>query len=80
MMSTDISRSFNGSMKRAGVAVKAEVLIVVASRDHMVNPTPPLEFAELLNAETLILESDCGHRAPGCESAKLAAAVNSFLK
>jgi homoserine O-acetyltransferase len=56
------------------------MLIVVALEDQMVNPRPSLEFARLLQAPTLELESDCGHLAPGCEEKHLAAKVESFLK
>ncbi len=79
MMDHDIARSFAGSMEAAAKTVKAEVLVVVASQDHMVNPAPALEFAGLLGADTLSLEGDCGHRATGCESGKLHPAVRSFL-
>jgi homoserine O-acetyltransferase len=60
-------------------AAKAKLLIVVSAQDHMVNPTSALEFAKQAHAETLVLDSDCGHLATGCESAKLSAAVNKFL-
>jgi homoserine O-acetyltransferase len=60
-------------------ATKAKLLIVVSAQDHMVNPTSALEFAKQAHAETLVLESDCGHLATGCESAHLSAAVNKFL-
>jgi homoserine O-acetyltransferase len=60
--------------------VKAKVLIVVSARDHMVNPQPALDFAPLVHAQTLVLESDCGHLAPGCESAKMYPAVKQFLE
>jgi homoserine O-acetyltransferase len=60
-------------------AAKAKLLVVVSAQDHMVNPTSALEFAKQAHAETLVLESDCGHMATACESAKLSAAVNKFL-
>jgi homoserine O-acetyltransferase len=69
-----------GSLEAASKKVKAKVLIVVASQDHMVNPQPALDFAPLVHAQTLVLESDCGHRATGCESAKMFPAVKAFLE
>jgi homoserine O-acetyltransferase len=66
-------------MSKASSAVKARVLVVVGLQDHMVNPTPALAFARLMKARTLELDSDCGHVAPDCESAKVAAAVAKFL-
>jgi len=59
--------------------VKAKVLVVAAAQDHLVNPKPALDFAALLGAKTLVLESDCGHKAVSCESAKLYPAVRAFL-
>ena len=73
----DISHS--GNMEDAAKRVKARVLIVNAAQDHMVSPEPALDFAKLIGAETLVLQSDCGHLAPGCESATLDPAVRAFL-
>jgi homoserine O-acetyltransferase/O-succinyltransferase len=69
-----------GLMETAAKKVKAKVFIVVASQDHMVNPQPALDFAPLVHAQTLVLESDCGHLSPGCESAKMFPAVKAFLE
>jgi homoserine O-acetyltransferase len=79
MMGLDVSRPFGNDMSKAAAAVKARVLVIVGLQDHMVNPTPALAFARLMNARTLELDSDCGHVAPDCESAKVAAAVAKFL-
>jgi homoserine O-acetyltransferase len=68
-----------GSLEEAARRVKARVLVVVAAQDHLVNPKPGLDFAELLGAKTMLLESDCGHKAVSCESAKLYPAVRAFL-
>ena len=69
-----------GSMESAAKKVKARVMIVAAAQDHMVNPQPALDFAPLVHAQTLVLESDCGHLAPGCESGKMFPAVKAFLE
>ena len=69
-----------GSIYDAANKVKAKVLIVNATQDHMVNPLPPLGFAKLIHAQTLLLESDCGHMAPGCENAKMNPVVEQFLE
>jgi homoserine O-acetyltransferase len=68
-----------GSLYDAAGKVKAKVLIVNATQDHMVNPLPVLGFAKLIHAQTLLLDSDCGHMAPGCESAKMNPVVAEFL-
>lgn len=63
----------------AAKKVKAKVFVIVSAQDHMVNPKPALDFAPLIGAKTLVLESDCGHLAPGCESDKVYPAVRDFL-
>ncbi len=78
MIGHDVARG--SAMETAAKKVKAKVLVVVAAEDHMVNPKPALDFAPLIQAKTLVLESDCGHRAPGCESAKMYPAVKAFLE
>jgi homoserine O-acetyltransferase len=69
-----------GDLPSAAKQVKARVLNVVAARDHMVNPTTAMRYADLIGAKTLQLNGDCGHLAPGCESALLNEQVNAFLK
>jgi len=56
------------------------VLVVVAKFDHVVTPGPATEFASLLGAKLLELESDCGHLATACESRRLNEAVAEFLQ
>jgi homoserine O-acetyltransferase/O-succinyltransferase len=68
-----------GSLQDAAKKVKAKVLVIAAAQDHMVNPKPALDFAALIGAKTLVLESDCGHLAPGCEADKVNPAVRDFL-
>jgi len=80
MIGHDIFRPFDGDPVRAAAAVKAKVTAIVAVKDHMVNPLPAQEFARLLHAATVELESDCGHLAPGCEGAKVSAAVAKALE
>jgi homoserine O-acetyltransferase len=80
MMDHDVSRGFGGSMEKAAGAVRASVLVVAAAQDHMVHPGPALEFARLLQAQVVLLEGDCGHMAPGCESDRMTPAVKSFLE
>lgn len=60
--------------------VKAKVLVVVATQDHMVNPGPAIAFAEKIYAPLVRLEGNCGHLATGCETGKFTAAVRGFLE
>ncbi len=79
MMSLDVAAGFAGSLERAAAAVKAKAFIVVAKFDHVVTPGPAMEFARLKGAKLMVLEGDCGHQAPGCESKQVNPAVREFL-
>ncbi|HYV13676.1 MAG TPA: alpha/beta fold hydrolase [Pyrinomonadaceae bacterium] len=79
MMQLDVTREFGGSLERAAQAVKAKVFVVVSRFDHVVTPGPAIEFASLLGAKLLNLESECGHLATVCEASRLDAAVAEFL-
>jgi homoserine O-acetyltransferase len=79
MMKLDVTREFGGDLERAARAVKAKVFVVVSRFDHVVTPGPAIEFASLLNANVLNLDSECGHLATVCESTRLNAAVANFL-
>ncbi len=83
MMRLDVARPYGDSMRRAVARVRARMLIVPSARDHMVTPGPAEAFYRLLPAgqgRLLLLRSDCGHTAPGCEAARLAAAVRRMLR
>ena len=68
-----------GSIFTVARTVRAKMLIINAEQDHMVNPIPALAFAKLVHAQTLVLTSDCGHMAPGCELGKVSPAIDDFL-
>lgn len=75
----DVAAAFGGSMSDAAAAVHAKALIVVSQSDHVVTPGPALEFAQLMNARTLVLNDACGHNAIACELAKVAGAIHDLL-
>jgi len=79
MMSLDVAKPLGESLATAAHAVKTKMLVVVARQDHMVNPLPAIEFAGSIDAPLIVLESDCGHLAPGCESKSLNPRVRAFL-
>lgn len=79
MMALDVAEGFGGSLERAAASVKADVFVIVASKDHVVTPGPAIEFARLLRAKLLVLDSDCGHNAPWCEQQRVNKAVAEFL-
>jgi homoserine O-acetyltransferase len=60
--------------------IKAKVMVVVATQDHMVNPIAAIKLGQLLNAPIVELTGDCGHMATSCESAKMTAHIKGFLE
>jgi homoserine O-acetyltransferase len=68
IMALDLAAPFGGSMERAAAGVKAKVFVISAAKDRAVNPAPALNFARLLHAPTLVLESEYGHISPGHEA------------
>jgi homoserine O-acetyltransferase len=77
MMSHDVAPG--KSTAEMAKILKPKTLIVVATRDLMVNPIPATELAKAARAQLIELDSDCGHVSPGCESATLNPAVREFL-
>lgn len=68
------------TLEAAAKKVKAKMMIVVATQDHMVNPAAATQFANAIGAPLVELTGPCGHMATSCESAKIAAFVRSFLQ
>ena len=79
LMAHDISTPFGGAMEKAASVIQAQVLIIISTQDHIVNPGPAIKFARLINAEILELNSDCGHLAVSCEMESVIKAVADFL-
>ena len=80
MLALDVTEGFGGSLERAAASVKAEVFVIVGSKDHTVTPGPAIEFTRLLRrAKLLVLDNDCGHNAPWCEQQRVGKAVAEFL-
>lgn len=65
--------------REAARAIRAKLLIVVSSNDILVDPGPSLALARALKAETLVLESPCGHFSILCEGETITRAVSAFL-
>jgi homoserine O-acetyltransferase/O-succinyltransferase len=65
----DIPGEFGKTMEQAAKSVHAKLLVVISPEDHMVNPTPALDFAGMMGAAVLTLESPCGHISLDCISA-----------
>ncbi len=59
--------------------VKAEVLIIIAEHDHVVNPIYSRELSEILECDLLELKGDCGHIAAFCDLEIVKQAIKKFL-
>jgi homoserine O-acetyltransferase len=79
MMYHDIARDLDGDLTAAAEAIVADVLVIVAMDDRVVTPHPALKFAEFDGAESVILDSGCGHGAFRCESQNMNSALQAFL-
>jgi len=79
MIGHDIAKNQGGSLQNAAKQIRAKMLVIVGGQDHMVNPLPAIKLAGILNAQLLIVKTDCGHAVLDCELEKIIAAVHSFL-
>jgi homoserine O-acetyltransferase/O-succinyltransferase len=76
----DISKLAERSMERAGAAIRARMLVVVATQDKAVSPATAIEFAKATRSELLELTGSCGHAAYKCELEALSPVIARFLE
>jgi homoserine O-acetyltransferase len=79
MLAQDLTADDGGVMTTAAARVKAPLLAIVSTQDHMVNPASAREFTTAAGGTLVELAGECGHLANGCEAATVAAAVRQFL-
>ena len=79
MINHDIYTASGKSEQQMASFIKADMLVVSVSSDHMVNPATALKLANALGAEKLVLDSNCGHLGTTCELDHVAARVKNFL-
>jgi homoserine O-acetyltransferase len=79
MIPHDIYKSSGCAQENIKNIIKADMLIILAAQDHLVNPISAIELSKELNAELVMLQSDCGHGVSVCESEKIKNAVTEFL-
>jgi homoserine O-acetyltransferase/O-succinyltransferase len=60
--------------------IRARMLIIVAAQDHMVSPEESIRLAKIARAEPLVLDSDCGHMATGCQEAAFRDRVRRWIE
>jgi homoserine O-acetyltransferase/O-succinyltransferase len=80
MLRHNVYAPYGDSAANAAARVTAETLVIVSRQDHIVYPGSALEFADMIDAETLVLDDDAGHLAVGAELPLVSAAVNAFLR
>ncbi|HVS90275.1 MAG TPA: alpha/beta fold hydrolase [Candidatus Acidoferrum sp.] len=68
IISLDIPEELGMTLGQAAKRVRAKLLIIVSPQDHMVNPTPAIEFAAAADAPIVSLNSACGHLSLTCLS------------
>jgi homoserine O-acetyltransferase/O-succinyltransferase len=79
LLTDDVAAEFGGSLQNAAASVRSKTLVIVNKQDHLVNPLPSIEFAGMLHASLIELDSECGHRAHSCEMNRIGTAVAAFL-
>ncbi|AFV00448.1 homoserine O-acetyltransferase [Simiduia agarivorans SA1 = DSM 21679] len=79
MLSHDISRRAGNDITAAAKSIQARMLNIVDRQDHMVTPEPALQLSTLLGAETLVLDTHCGHMTTRCEGERIDRAIRQFL-
>lgn len=65
-MALDIPHEFGVPLEQAAKRVRSKMLVIVSPNDHMVNPSPALEFARAIGAPVVSLDSPCGHISLTC--------------
>ncbi len=79
MRTHDVTDDFGGSREEAARAVRAELLVAIATFDHLVAPGGSREFARLVDGEIYETASYCGHVSFNCKQDEISAVVNDFL-
>jgi len=68
-----------GSIADAARKKPVSEFIAVAANDHVVDPSPALEWAHAIHAQTFVSSGDCGHMIMECDGVALTAAILEFL-
>ncbi len=80
MIDQDIYRSSGKGPDKIWEAVKANVLIIVAVNDHMVNPQNSIILANQISCKLELVDNECGHNLLDCGFVQVENAIHSFLK
>lgn len=74
----DLARRTDGDIAKVAETWRPATLVISAAQDHMVGPQPSLEFARLVQADTLVLPGRGGHTTVFA-SPPVNAAIRRFL-
>lgn len=77
MLAHDIASS--SPLESIAARIRAQMLVVVGTQDHVVTPGPALRLAKLTGAQILELTGECGHMVTSCEMGLMAPVVRNFL-
>lgn len=79
MMGQDIYKSSGKIYPEIKDVIKARVLLIVSSQDHMVNPQSCIELSKQISCQFEHFDCDCGHNLFACESEKAKEIIGLFL-
>lgn len=80
MISHDIYKSSGTNIETIQSRIKADLLVIIAKQDHLVNPLSAVDLTDKLDSQLVILEGNCGHLAVFCEGETIKKAIDKFLK
>jgi hypothetical protein len=64
----DIPTELGINIEEIAKKVRAKVLVIISSQDHLVNPKSAERFAVAAGAPVITLDSTCGHQSLTCIS------------
>jgi len=79
MIAHDIYRYSHGGIDNISQIIKAQLLTIVSSSDHLVNPLNSLALAKLLKSKVIELKGNNGHMAMFLQTEQILKATTSFL-
>lgn len=75
----DIYASYNESREETVKHIKSKLFLIISETDLLVTPVETKNFAESVNAKTLLLNNNCGHLAVSCEIERCRKEIDTFL-
>jgi homoserine O-acetyltransferase/O-succinyltransferase len=65
VMQHDITSTTEGSIEKTAKIIKAKMLIIANKQDRIINQALSIKFAEMVNAELIVMDDDSGHLTIG---------------